>query len=56
MRRIDFFRGVKRLMTMDSASLKAEIPSSEVANGDARKQRLKRRQDERVKEACSIAP
>jgi len=43
MRGIDFFPGVKRLETMESASLTADIPSSAVANGDARKQRLKHR-------------
>jgi hypothetical protein len=44
MRETDFLSGVKRLETVESASLNADIPPSEVAHGDARKQCLKRRQ------------
>jgi hypothetical protein len=48
--------GCEAAETVESVSLNTDIPLSEVANGNARKQRLKRRHECKVKEAGSIAP
>jgi len=56
MRRHDFRLGVKRLRTVDLREPTRASHLSEVANGDARKQRSKRRKHYWVKEAGSITP